>query len=182
MATAETSQGSSFYLIEIRIAPDCQLPSIRCFQVLQELDALGTTLQTWPERDVVEAGSGEFTLIAALTSRQADDELQAAIKIVTDVEAVTVRKIPSEELAKPIEVVSAATPAPTAAAARPQLAPRGGLPASPSPKRRAARRRKPPTQSVRIDVERLDGLMNLVANWSSTARGSSRFASSFQRC
>ena len=160
-ARAEIGQGSSCYFLEIVIAADCQLPSIRCFQVLQELDALGTTLQTWPERDVIEAGSGEFAIAAAVVSRQSEDQLQAAVSVVSDVEAVHARVLQAEELHAPVAARQAA-PAP-------QDAPRAQLtlvdPGTPagSAHPEAKQARKPSgTQSVRIDVERLDGLMNLV--------------------
>ena len=116
-ALAEMGQGSSCYFVEVSISPDCQLPSIRCFQVLQELDALGTTLQTWPDRDVVEAGAGEFALTAALLSRQSDEQLQAAVEVVMDVGAVHVRSVPAEALGRPMtahRAPAAAAPASTA--------------------------------------------------------------------
>ena len=156
-ALAEMGQGSSCYLVEVEIGADCQLPSIRCFQVLQELDALGTTLQTWPERDVVEAGSGEFSLAAALLSRQSEDQLQAAIAIVTDVQAVHVRGIQAEDLG---ETMPANQAAPTAAATGNTPLALVETPGTPADAGRAPK--KAATQSVRIDVERLDGLMNLV--------------------
>lgn len=156
-ALAEMGQGSSCYLVEVEIGADCQLPSIRCFQVLQELDALGTTLQTWPERDVVEAGSGEFSLAAALLSRQSEDQLQAAIAIVTDVQAVHVRGIQAEDLG---ETMTANQAAPTAAATGNTPLALVETPGTPADAGRAPK--KAATQSVRIDVERLDGLMNLV--------------------
>lgn len=156
-ALAEMGQGSSCYLVEVEIGADCQLPSIRCFQVLQELDALGTTLQTWPERDVVEAGSGEFSLAAALLSRQSEDQLQAAIAIVTDVQAVHVRGIQAEDLG---ETMPAHQAAPTAAATGNTPLALVETPGTPADAGRAPK--KAATQSVRIDVERLDGLMNLV--------------------
>ncbi|MBK8558958.1 chemotaxis protein CheA [Candidatus Amarobacter glycogenicus] len=156
-ALAEMGQGSSCYFVEVSISPDCQLPSIRCFQVLQELDALGTTLQTWPDRDVVEAGAGEFALTAALLSRQSDEQLQAAVEVVMDVGAVHVRSVPAEALGQPM--TAHRVPAAAAAPGKAQLAvvesAAPGTDGGKAPKKAAA-------QSVRIDVERLDGLMNLV--------------------
>lgn len=154
-ALAEMAQGSSCYLVEVRIAADCQLPSIRCFQVLQELDALGTTLQTWPDRDAIEGGSGELSLAAALLSRHTEDELQSALKVVSDVEAVEARNLSAEEISGPIAPAPAAA-SPAAEKPRLSLVEPGTAPEASKAARKSA------TQSVRIDVERLDGLMNLV--------------------
>ena len=161
-ARGEMGQGSSCYLVEIAIEADCQLPSIRCFQVLQELDALGTTLQTWPERETIEAGSGEFAIVAALLSRQSDEQLQAAITIVSDVESVHVRSVLVDDLGVAL-AGSERAPAQPSADARPQLTvvASGNGPVAAAGAAPAARKATT-TQSVRIDVERLDGLMNLV--------------------
>jgi two-component system chemotaxis sensor kinase CheA len=155
--------GSAIYLVELTISPDCQLPSIRCFQALQELDALGKLLVTWPSREAIEAGAGEFEVAGFLASMQSEEQMQAALQAVTDIAATHVRVIPAPEIGA--EHAAAATPAgpqsSSTPAGRPQLSlvedsgaasdgPRGAAPA------------KKTAQSVRIDVERLDGLMNLV--------------------
>lgn len=155
-ALEEIAQGSSCYLVEVHIDPDCQLPSIRGFQVLQEVDALGTTLQTWPERELIESGASEFRLAAAVLSRQAEEQLQAAVAVVSDVAKVLVKSLSGDQLSAPIGASSDDTPRAEAAAGRPQLSlVESGAEAARAPKKTA-------TQSVRIDVERLDGLMNLV--------------------
>lgn len=157
IALQEMGQGSSCYLVEVHIDAECQLPSIRGFQVLQELDALGTTLQTWPDRELIEAGAGELKLTAALLSSQAEEQLQAAVKIVSDVEAVLVQALNAEQLATPLGGGSTENAEDEQRSTRPQLAlvETGGGEAARAPKKSTA-------QSVRIDVERLDGLMNLV--------------------
>lgn len=149
------AQGAACFLVEVQIALECQLPSIRGFQVLQELDALGTPLQTWPDREVIEAGAGELSLAAVLISRQSEEQLQAAVGVVSDVSRVSAKALSAEQLSGPIGAAAGSPEAP-AAQGRPQLSVvDNGADAAKAPKRAAA-------QSVRIDVERLDGLMNLV--------------------
>lgn len=159
-ARAEMAQGSSCYLVEVQIDPDCQLPSIRGFQVLQEIDALGTTLQTWPEREIVESGSAELTIAAVIVSRESDDQLQVAVRVVSDVASVMVQVLGGEQLESPISASVVAAPKVDAVTNRPQLA-LVGNPGGPAPEVVRAPK-KAANQSVRIDVERLDGLMNLV--------------------
>ena len=164
-ATQEAEGGAAVYLVELTIAPECQLPSIRCFQALQELDSLGKLLVTWPSRDAIEAGAAEIELAGFLASMQSEEQMQAALAAVTDVAEVTIRTLPTSELGSAQTASSATGPKAGAAQAAngsmPQLslvegggaqadAARGGTPA------------KKTAQSVRIDVERLDGLMNLV--------------------
>ncbi len=156
-ASAEIESGKSCFFVEVQIEADCQLPSIRCYQVLQEADALGTMLQSWPEREAIEAGASEFSLKLLMVSQQSDEEIQAAVHIVSDVIGVDVRHLSPEELGGPIHSSS-----PTSGAtevARPQLTIVEGQEIAPTEARVP---KKASAQSVRIDVERLDGLMNLV--------------------
>lgn len=146
----EAQLGRSIFRVTVSIEKACQLPSIRCFQVLQELDEHGTVHLTWPDRATVENGAAEFAIEAILTSSADESEIQAAIQDITDIAAVEIRPQSVEQLK--------ATPAPSpAVAARPELTVVAA---------EAAASDKQPvhkaSQSVRIDVERLDGLMNLV--------------------
>ena len=155
-ALAGIGDGMSAYFLEAFIAPDCQLPSIRSFQVLQELDALGRVLQTWPGRDSIEAGAGEFSVVGFILSSQSDEQLQTAVRAVTDVESVAARPLGADELDHP----QTATAAPKAISAGGGASLAQVEDGSPSDPARGQVRKT--TQSVRIDVERLDGLMNLV--------------------
>ncbi len=157
-AQRDVNHGAAAYRVELTIAAACQLPSIRCFQVLQELDAVGKLLITWPSRELIEGGAGEFELTGFLTSMQSDEQIHAALLAVTDVATATVRTIPAEDL-----TTGHAPSAPIAAngpAARPRLSVVDDhVGPADSPTSAAPRIT---SQSVRIDVERLDGLMNLV--------------------
>ena len=157
-ALAGIDNGTSLYLLEVAIAPGCQLPSIRSFQALQEIDALGQVLVTWPEREQVEAGAGEFSLACFLLSSQSDEQLQAAILAVTDVQGVHTRSVAPEDAGQPVAPSGPPPAAGAGHAGRPQL--RLVEDGAPADAVRGASRKA--TQSVRIDVERLDGLMNLV--------------------
>lgn len=154
----DLQQGRSAYFVEIAISPECQLPSIRCYQLLQEIDAMARVFACWPERELIESGAGELSFAAMVTAQASEEQIQAAAGSVSDVAAVHIRQLSPEDLAKPLATLSSRTPSrPSVAAGRPQLSvvDDGGADAV-----RAAPKKT--SQSVRIDVERLDGLMNLV--------------------
>ncbi|MEO8539352.1 MAG: chemotaxis protein CheA [bacterium] len=157
-ALAEVSEDVVCYLVTVQIDAECQLPSVRGFQVLQEFDALGTAIQMWPERDVVEAGASELTITAALLSRHSEEELQTAVKVVSDVTDVFVHVIQTHQLGEPIASTVEAATLSDSPVGRPQLS----LVETSGPAEPARAPKKTAAQSVRIDVERLDGLMNLV--------------------
>ncbi|MEX0784334.1 MAG: chemotaxis protein CheA [Dehalococcoidia bacterium] len=151
-ARAALEQGRSAYLVEVAVHGDCPLPAIRCYQALQELDALGTVAGLWPDRATIESGAGQRALAAILLTTAAREHLWAALAAVPDVASASVQALGSDELAE-----AARTPpgggdyarqrqgASTLVAERPNPGP---------PK---------PSRSVRIDVERLDGLMRWVS-------------------
>ena len=154
-------QGQGAILLHIEVAPNCELPSIRCFQALQELDALGTVAAIQPSRDVVESGEGDRHLTALLSTSSSPAEVEKALDSVADIAAMQARAVEREELPGTL-----AFDAPDTASddtGRPRL--EVVEPASPDPDTPASDAKpsaKKSAGSVRIDVERLDGLMNLV--------------------
>ncbi|MCZ2108994.1 MAG: chemotaxis protein CheA [Dehalococcoidia bacterium] len=162
---AEAEQGADLFLVEVVIEAACQLPSIRCYQALQELDSLARVFHSWPERVVVESGSGEFSLTALVAATVADEQIHAGIGSISDVAGVFIRQVHDEEISQPIAgVIRPAPPTPLASdpgvAAASTQAP--DEPVAIDTARSAGGGPKKASQSVRIDVERLDGLMNLV--------------------
>ena len=73
----ESRDGHPVYSVEVTINPDCQLPSIRCYQLLQEMDAAGRVLAIRPDRDTIEAGGGELLLSALLASDTDGEQLRS---------------------------------------------------------------------------------------------------------
>ena len=154
------SQGRALLLVEIAVASDCQLPSIRCYQVLQELDELGTVHASWPDRGAVEAGAGEFSFSAVIATSRADEQLATALESISDTTAA-IRHLMANDLTGSFGGAAEAAPMATTVerAKLTVVEDGGGAVAAPEAGRAA---KKSASQSVRIDVERLDGLMNLV--------------------
>ncbi len=162
---SDVQQGRTAYLVDVTVGLECQLPSIRCYQILQELDALGTVHTSAPDRGTVESGGGEFSLVTILASSASEDDVHSALRHVSDVASVAIRHLSAEEIEgnTAIAISGVAGSTTPATVPRPQLSiveeeRRGG---GDDGARGAAPARKT-AQSVRIDVERLDGLMNLV--------------------
>ncbi len=155
VALVELEQGANLYMLEVTVDAECQLPSIRSYQALQELDALGRVLISWPDRTTIESGEGEYEVRALLATGASEEQIQAALTSISDVAGVLLRPMSESDLQG---AAPGSAPRPVAAATRPVLAvvePSVVSEQGRQPNRRTA-------QSVRIDVERLDGLMNLV--------------------
>lgn len=154
-ARGHLDAGETVYHVHVEIAATCQLPSIRSFQVLQEMEALGRILECWPDREAIEGGAGEFRVTAYLVAREAEDQLAGALRVVSDVTEARVRSLTHADLDAPVQAAAAPSPAAAPAALRLVDDQPAAEDARGGPAKKAA-------QSVRIDVERLDGLMNLV--------------------
>lgn len=162
-ARADIEQGRVVYAVEIVIAADCQLPSIRCYQALQELDTITRIFWLSPERQAIESGATEYTLSAVVSTSAADEHLQESLRSISDIEAVRITHVSEEELTpEPDEATTIAVPrlTPLPTVQKPRPAAKSANEPVPIESARAAPRKT--AQSVRIDVERLDGLMNLV--------------------
>ncbi len=153
----DIEQGHGISFVDVAIASDCQLPSIRCYQVLQEMESIGKVAVCWPDRDVIESGGGEYQMAALLITRHTDEQISAALKAVSDVAEVRCKPVPPGEAAGTIEGFRHEPQQLPERRAETAVQRDDSIAEGPRP---AAGRKA--SQSVRIDVERLDGLMNLV--------------------
>lgn len=139
----------------ITIAEDCPLPSIRCYQVLQELDAHGVIQSISPPRDVIDSGGGDNQVVATMQVRSTLEELRTALASISDVESVQFVSAapghPGSHTFEPEDETTADEDNP------PEPLNVRSLPVAGDGHPQAR-----PASTVRIDVERLDGLMNLV--------------------
>src|SRR6185437_1901834 len=146
---AAIEHGQTAYAVEVTVAPDCQLPSIRCYQVLQELDAISTVHECWPGRAEIDAGAGEYAFTAFVTSGSMADDIRDLLLAISDIATAAIEPVSASTPGQANERGNAAGIAPVLTLVEPNAA-------GASPPRAKA------SQSIRIDVERLDGLMNLV--------------------
>jgi len=118
--TEALAAGMSATLLEVTIDSGCQLPSIRCYQALQELDPFGTVLESFPERELIEGGAGEFSLVVVVVTAAPEEELKTALANVSDIASVSSQVLLAADLAAPISPGGG-------------LSPKSAAPASPHP-------------------------------------------------
>lgn len=160
--------GSGDVRVRVRFARACPMPSVRAYQVIDRLSALGTLAYSEPSVDRIEAGDDVLDLVAAVEyDGDALEPLVEAIQSVTDVEDVRVlqvsqigstrtamqRAATAQEAAPPDDASREATADARGGAAR--------TVAAISPAKVTAALAGATT--VRVDVARLDALSNLVA-------------------
>ncbi len=137
--------GETVYRPVITLLESCEWRTVRAFQVIGEMSAIGTLLATSPTSDEIEAEAVGRTIDAIVASAAARDALESALKAVEDVEWVEFLEVSSDLI--PVE-----------AGSKPVANPGGDESVAEDGAGKAQRN----TQTVRIDVDRLDNLANLI--------------------
>jgi two-component system chemotaxis sensor kinase CheA len=138
--------GGSGILVRIRLSPDTPLRGVRAFIIAQGLKKIGEITAVEPSLDDLELEAFDRDFSLRLVTQASPTEIEAAVRRGGDIADVQIGEdaAPARRMQTPIS-----TPAHTAHTA-------------PAPTPSSA---EPPTQRtrhVRIDVRRLDTLMNLV--------------------
>lgn len=134
--------GQKAYEVRASLNPQTPFAAVRCFQVIEALSNVGEVLASSPTQEDVEAERVGFDIRVVLVTQQEQDTLRTAAEAVDDVESVEIVAYlyldPAEDDARPsVEQTTSNTSS-------------------------ASQQQAKKSQTVRIDVERLDHLMNMV--------------------
>lgn len=148
-------------LVRIRLRPDAPLRGVRAFLIVQSLAKLGTVTSTTPPLEALQRDEFEAEFFVRLVTSQSSAEIERIVRAAGDVEAVQVGDVaPAVWSTSPTPAWGTAaigmTPAHDMAAMT--LTPAHGIPSASGETRSDGGR----ARSVRIDVRRLDALMNLI--------------------
>lgn len=155
--------GQHAYGITVYIQETCLLKSARAFLVFKTLENIGTIIKSEPAVQDIEDEKFEFDFSMVLISKENLESVKKAILSVSEVEAVYLAEITAEEVAVPKEAAAEqkSEETGTQAAQAVQNAPSAQASAE---KKQTAQSGKPVVnRSVRVDLEKLDDLMNLVS-------------------
>lgn len=152
------------YLVHVEIADTCLLKSARSYMVMNVLEELGDVIKSVPPVQDLEQEKFEHSFDVCLVTGAEAKRVEDGVSAISEISSVTVTEIDVDAEAEEKEAAPGgkAAPAPAAAAeaktaAKPAAkAPAAGNGAKHDKKAHAA------GQSVRVDIEKLDTLMNLV--------------------
>lgn len=160
---AETN-GQHIYAMTVHIQKDCLLKAARAFLVFKAVEDFGQILVYRPSSQDIEDEKFEFEFSFFLASEEASDKIVAAAKAVSEIEKVDLEEIHLDEYIKEAEAQEE-QPAPEAAAEQkeaPAEVPKVAEKKAPAAKKQT--NAKPVTgRTVRVDIEKLDALMNQVS-------------------
>ena len=165
--------GMHIYGMTVYIQKECLLKAARAFLVFKAVEEFGQILVYNPSSQDIEDEKFEFDFSFYVASEEAYDKICAAAKAVSEIEEIVGEEVKYETLvakqqkAEEEEAAAKVTPAPAEAEAAPAAteaaapAPKAA-PATGNNKKQAVA--KPVTnRTVRVDIEKLDALMNQVS-------------------
>ena len=160
------SNGQHIYAMTVHIQKDCLLKAARAFLVFKAVEDFGQILVYRPSSQDIEDEKFELDFSFFLASEEETDKIVAAAKAVSEIEKVDTEEIHLDEYLKEAaaqeeqQAKEAATEQKEAPAEVPKTAEKKA-PAAAAKKQTNA---KPVTgRTVRVDIEKLDALMNQVS-------------------
>ncbi|MDN5362801.1 MAG: two-component system, chemotaxis family, sensor kinase CheA [Moorella sp. (in: firmicutes)] len=143
-------KGFRAYEIRVQLEAGCQMKSARAYLVFNNLKDLGEVIKSVPHTQELEAEKFNDSFVLAFVSKEDADTLANVVKSTSEIKDVQVRPIILEE-----DRVAAAD----------SQAPQPGRPdheGAPGANGSGAAGEHRVSQTVRVDVQRLENLMNLV--------------------
>jgi two-component system chemotaxis sensor kinase CheA len=143
------AEGLTPYRIDVRLSQDTALKSVRAFMVFKNLEGLGEIFKTIPDAEAIEDEKFDQEFTVFLATKESEEKVAAIgalVKGTTNVEEVGIQRLVLEKGAKKKPKKGEAG--------------EGGLKerVPVQPKREVVKS----IQSVRVSIDRLDTLMNLV--------------------
>ncbi len=141
--------------IKVTLADTCLLKSARSYMVMNALDELGDVIKSVPSAEDLEQEKFDHSFDVVLITASEEKAVQDAVNSISEISKVETNVIKLDEEKK------AAPAAPAAKAAAPASVKKAAAPA-PAKKAAAPAKKVHHSQSVRVDIEKLDTLMNLM--------------------
>ncbi|MCR5431452.1 MAG: chemotaxis protein CheA [Lachnospiraceae bacterium] len=142
------------YIVRINIQDTCVLKAARAFLVFKAIESVGETIKSMPDAQAIEDEKFDFSFSVVVSSKKTMEEVQAAIMNVSEVKSVDIALIDESKCETKTAAETQATGAAAAASGAPQAQAKAPTTASKKPV---------VNRSVRVDIDKLDDLMNLVS-------------------
>lgn len=160
------SNGQHIYVMTVHIQKDCLLKAARAFLVFKAVEDFGQILVYRPSSQDIEDEKFEFEFSFFLASEESEDKIVAAAKAVSEIEKVDAEEIHLDEYVKEAEAQEEqqAKEATAEQKEAPAEAPKADEKKAPAANAKKQTNAKPVTgRTVRVDIEKLDALMNQVS-------------------
>ncbi len=146
--------------VRVTLAETCLLKSARSYMVMNALDELGDVIKSVPSAEDLEQEKFDHSFDVIIITAAEEKAVQDAVNSISEISKVETNVIDLAAEEKAAATASAASAPPKAAASAPTA-----KKAAPAPAKKAAAapaKKVHHSQSVRVDIEKLDTLMNLM--------------------
>ena len=162
-AKKANEEGSNAFKVHVTLSQSCLLKAARAYMVVNRLEEMGEIYKAEPNTEALEKEEFDFEFNVYVATTASAEDVKSTIEKIGDVQTAEVTEVKADEApAAPAPEAQAAAPAPAAPAptpTAPAATPAAQAPKAPLGKKEGA---KKGTQTVRVDIGRLDKLMNLV--------------------
>ena len=167
-AKKANQEGANAYSVHVTLSQSCLLKAARAFMVVNRLEEMGEIYKSEPSNDALEREEFDFDFTVYVATPASPEEVKNTIEKIGDVQSAEVTEVKADEAPAPAFAQSAPAQAEQAPAqeqaAQPAPAP-VSAPVQPAEQQKAPVKKdsaKKGSQTVRVDIGRLDKLMNLV--------------------
>ena len=148
--------GMNLFHIKVTLMETCVLKAARSVMVMNALDEVGDVIKSIPPAEDLEQEKFERSFDVVVATSSDTEAVQNAVDTVSEIEDIAINALDPDKIGKEAAPAPAAAPTPAAAPAAKPAAKKG------TPKAAAPAKKQHQSQSVRVDIEKLDTLMNLM--------------------
>lgn len=159
MVQEAQKQGMNGYEITVSLKEGCLLKSARAYMVMRALEEIGEVIKCIPSVDELEKENFDFKFQVVIVSDREPEKIREILLSISEIEHVEVFPYDKISIAEqPVPALQSTDP-------KPALAFQGdikGITEQPASQQSPGDKKPKSGQSVRVDIERLDSLLNLV--------------------
>jgi len=153
-------KGMKAYGFTVYLDPNCILKAARAFLVFKGIEEVGEVIKSEPSTQDIEDEKFEFDFSFFVVSTESLDKILSVIKNVSEVKDAVGGELEEVKVEEPVQATSTTTPAETGTPEKETQ-----TPAKTEEKKAASAKtgKAVANRSVRVDIDKLDTLMNLVS-------------------
>lgn len=156
------------YILDVELAKDCLLKAVRGFMVIKNLKEIGIVMKSIPSLKEIEDEKFDLEFQVLFLTKESEKEIHDTIMDITDVHNINITRVGEDELAgsKTLQIAHGEVAATVEEVAHPVA--RNANPVHTKDSKEQNTNTTPNgdakvAPTVRVDIDRLDSLMNLVA-------------------
>ncbi|MFZ3587901.1 chemotaxis protein CheA [Bacillus sp. DJP31] len=151
-------QGYESYEVTVSLREDCLLKAARVFMVFGILEQVGEVIKSTPSVEILEEEKFDQTFTVTIVAKESSTAIQSKVMKVSEVESVTLQAIDFSTMGTPKKAIESIE---TETSFIQNVQIEEPIDGSPEKKEAASKGKSVGNKTIRVNIERLDVLMNL---------------------